>query len=518
MFDRLFPRLRAFGGDRRGVALLLFAVLLVPFMLLIGVAIDVGHILSAKVRLQAALDASALYIASNPAMTDAQAQAYANAYISANLLAQTDATLSSAVIVTRVNNTVTVTGTASVNTTFLQFSGYNTLKAGWSSTATTAQNYLEVALVLDNTGSMRDPAGSITKIQGLKNAATALTNTLFANDPTGQYVKIGIVPFTAAVNVGTGYRNAAWMDTKGRGALTRENLDIPAGKGLLWLYSEGELKNASWKGCVRQRNEPYDIQDVAPSINAPDTLFTPYFAPDEPDSRGSYNSYLTDGNFPEGTMPQTIQRDIAKYQNGAPHASTWSSDPSNIFCPDQKILRLTNDQQSILSEINAMTADGNTVIPSGLMWGWSLISPNGPFPNDAVPYSDTKTIKAIILVTDGDNDVSGGGNNFNHSVYNAYGYGSGPHLNLVSGTPEHNIDVKLLKLCSNIKAVQDQNGNSRIAVYTIALGTNISPNGQSLLQTCASSPSNYFANPAADQLVTTFQQIAVGLNALRLSH
>ncbi len=179
-----------------------------------------------------------------------------------------------------------------------------------------------------------------------------------------------------------------------------------------------------------------------------------------------------------------------------------------------------------------MTADGATVIPAGLMWGWHLLSPNGPF-SDGVPYSNDTTIKAIILVTDGFNNVQLQGNvvpthtdnGFNKSIYTAYGYGSGPHLNLVavpSGVnedqPDYNLDQKLNTLCTNIKAVTDADGNpGRIVIYAIGFGTTINNHGLSLMQQCATSASTYFYNPTGAELNTTFQNIALGLNKLRLS-
>jgi hypothetical protein len=224
---------------------------------------------------------------------------------------------------------------------------------------------------------------------------------------------------------------------------------------------------------------------------------------------------------------QTDQLCIAKYTTN-PVAEGSGAGP-NAMCTIQPIMPLSNDQAGIIAEINLMQAYGNTVIPAGLEWGWHLISPTvspALFPNSrAVSYSDTKTIKAIILVTDGRNDVSGGNNFFNQSVYNAYGYGNRPHLNLLSvpsgvnqPQPEYNLDQKLINLCNNIKAVTDANGNTnRILLYMIGFGSTIDDHGLQLLQQCATNSSTYFYNPTSDELVTTFQSIAVGLSQLRIS-
>ena len=82
---------------------------------------------------------------------------------------------------------------------------------GASTTVLVGMGTAEVALALDNSGSM---AGS--KIAALKTAASDLVDTLFAaaqNSPETDPIKIAVVPFAAGVNVGSQYANASWMDT-----------------------------------------------------------------------------------------------------------------------------------------------------------------------------------------------------------------------------------------------------------------------------------------------------------------
>ena len=523
---RIFSgKLQQIYADTRGVVAYLTAAFFVVFISLAGVAVDVGQLLAAKYQLAAAIDAAALNVAATPGLTPVQARAQAKAFVDANFTSQSKARLSGFSLQLG-QKTVGITATATIDTALVKVIGYPTLSSTVSNQVAYAQNNLEVALVLDNTGSMAQKAGSTTKIQGLITAATELTNILFGKNATSRYVKIGVAPFAAAVNVGTGFAGAPWMDGRGAGSLTRETLDVPGGQGLFYLFDQ--LRNKSWAGCVRQRPEPYDLQDVAPDPAIPDTLFTPYFAPDEPDccttpnnvySRRFSNNYLADGpcyGVHTAKAQQANQRCIAKYSG----ASASGAGP-NVYCPRKQLLRLTNVKQAILNEIAGMSPSGNTVVPAGLMWGWHLLSPKGPLA-DGTAYADASTIKAIILVTDGENDVSGERNGFNRSIFNAYGYGNGPHLTLENSPnsrpqPEYNLDAKLLKLCANIKAVTYPNGRPRILLYTIGLGGNISSHGLSLLQQCASNAQTYFANPTTDDLVATFQKIALGLNSLRIT-
>jgi Flp pilus assembly protein TadG len=505
---------------------MLFGILLPPILGLMAIAIDMSQFLVMKQQLIAAVDAAALDVGNSPTLSDDEATAEAQAFIAANYPAASRVGTLTSVTVTRTTTTVAIAANATMNTSFLRIIGYNTLDTAVSALISVKQNKLELVLVLDNTGSMNYTYGGMTGTVGLQTAARTLVNTLFASDPSLRYVKIGVVPFTASVNVGTTYSSASWLDAGGAGSLTRENLNVPNGQGLLWLA--GKLTNASWGGCVRARTEPYDVQETAPTASSPETLFTPYFAPSEPS--GYYNHYLSDGSFPNGTTAAQKQYSITKYTNGS--VSGLPSLGPNFFCTIQPIIRLTNNQNAIINEINAMTPYGPTAIPTGLMWGWHLLSPNGPF-GDGVAYSDTDTIKAIILVTDGQNDVQNSAsttptNGFNKSFFNAYGYLSGPHLNIyalpqslygIEDQAAYNLDLKEIQLCDNIKAVTDVHGHTgRIQIYAVGFGNAINSRSLSLLQQCATSSAHYFYNPTSESLIETFQRIAIGLSQLRVSH
>ena len=82
---------------------------------------------------------------------------------------------------------------------------------------------------------------------------------------------------------------------------------------------------------------------------------------------------------------------------------------------DSKITPLTDTRSTVTTAIDALAANGNTVIPAGLLWGWRVLSSTAPFTEGAA-YSDEKWVKAVVLLTDGENDVSGGGNGINKSV------------------------------------------------------------------------------------------------------
>jgi hypothetical protein len=379
--------------------------------------------------------------------------------------------------------------------------------------------------VLDNSGSM---AGS--RMTALVASANALVSALFGNDTTSEFVKIGLVPFTAAVNVGAGNIEAGWLDSAGLSVLHKEDINLLSGQTLLSLL--GILKGPSWGGCVRARLNGYDLTDEPPV--AGETLFAPYFAPNEPSgcyvgdlyqlvpkggtctrlggvSRDYANDYLSDtGTI--GFTAQQNQRNPLVYLGKT--ASGGDLGP-NYNCPASPILPLTNVKATITSAISSMVASGNTVVPEGIAWGWRVLSPGLPFAEGA-PYADTDTIKFLILLTDGENNVGGGGNYHNASSYSAFGYAASGHLGNVNGTETRQVlDAKTAAVCTNVKS-------HGIFVYTIALQISDGAT-RTMLANCATPAAECpggqcaYESPTASALQTVFTNIALGINQLRVA-
>jgi hypothetical protein len=58
--------------------------------------------------------------------------------------------------------------------------------------------------------------------------------------------------------------------------------------------------NTAWGGCMETRPGAYGLNDDAPSISTPSSLFVPYFAPDEPgDMRDGSNYFVYNGTMNE---------------------------------------------------------------------------------------------------------------------------------------------------------------------------------------------------------------------------
>lgn len=102
---------------------------------------------------------------------------------------------------------------------------------------------LEIALALDNTGSM----AAKNKMAELKTAVKLLFSILKKNSKVQDDTKIAVIPFSTVVNVGTEFADAPW------------------------LAYDSKITKATWSGCVADRDQPNDVKDTAPSGGA--TLF-----------------------------------------------------------------------------------------------------------------------------------------------------------------------------------------------------------------------------------------------------
>ena len=154
-------------------------------------------------------------------------------------------------------------------------------------------------------------------------------------------------------------------------------------------------------------------------------------------------------------------------------------------CP-QQLMGLTYDWTALNNKVDAMQPNGSTNQAIGLQWGWQSLTV-APF---TIPAQDPKyTYKQIIiLLTDGLNTQD-------------RWYGDGVNTST-------QVDARQKLLCTNVKA-------AGFIVYTVQVNTGGDPTS-TLLQNCASDPSQFFLLTSSSQIVTTFDSIGTALSNLRL--
>ena len=206
---------------------------------------------------------------------------------------------------------------------------------------------LNLALVLDNTGSMSSSA----KMTNLKTAAHNLLTTLKNAAKTPDDVKVAIVPFATDVNAGTANVGASWIDwtdwDAANGSCSKHDYSSKSScqsHGKIWTPDP----HSTWNGCVTDRDQNNDVSNTATVAGAPATLFRAHQA----------------SNCPTAMMP------------------------------------LSEDWAALNAKIDAMTPSGNTNVTIGLAWGFQLLSPLEPF---SAPAPAPDLDKVIVMMTDGEN-------------------------------------------------------------------------------------------------------------------
>lgn len=512
--------LTVFNDDRGNVAIIA-ALCILPITLAAGMAVDLSNATRTKLALQDATDSAALAIARNASsISDASLNAAAANYVDASYDKKAVFSITTATI-DRSTLTVTVNAKANVPTTFAALLGKSSLPVGAHSVVKGQGFDYEIALVLDNSGSMSSSLGvGSTKIAELKKASTALLNAMLTTANNG-HVKIGFVPFASSVKVGPGYASASWLDTGGLTSINGENFDTNKKRLELFDRYKSGMRNIAWAGCVESRpikvagvDQHYDINDATPTTAKPDTLFVPWFAPDEPDYTDSYgapytNNYLDDdgGSCSSTASSQsTRQKRVCKYNNTYPDTS-YGRGP-NYMCDSAALTPLTSNRATLDAAVTMLDADGNTNVGEGLAWGWRLLSPSLPF-SEGAAYNTPNLNKVIILMTDGQNNIPGRDTQ-NNSVYSSYGYIAKNRIGTTSqssSTIRTKMDERLLLACTKAKA-------AGIIIYTVALGSDADAD---LLKTCATKSSYAYAPTTGAELTPVFQQIAASINKLRIA-
>jgi len=448
---KLIAFFQRFRAARSGNVTMIFGLSLIPVMALTGAAIDYSRANGTLVQMQAALDATALMVSKEaPKLTADQITQKANAFFAAQFT-RPDAKL--VVSYNGADSSLTLTGTATVNTTLARLVGMNTTSMPISATTTVKWGIsrLRVALVLDNTGSMAD-AGKIT---ALKTATKALLTTLQGSAVNSGDVYVSIIPFNKEVNIGSGNSAASWIDWTAWDAANGSNVTTCTGGGghhgggnctTTWTPSS----HTTWNGCVTDRG----------TSSAPGTASGYDQKVDAPVSGNAATLYPAD-------------------QYGA--------------CPLQ-MMGLSNDWTALNNLVDAMTPNGSTNQPIGLVWGWQSLVGGGPL---TAPPMDASHIyqQIVILLSDGLNTQD-------------RWYGDG--FTTSTQVDGRMYNPALTGTCQSVKT-------AGITLYTVQVDTGGDPTS-TLLQNCASSSDKFFLLTTANQIVTTFNQIGTQLSQLRIAN
>jgi Flp pilus assembly protein TadG len=479
-----------FLKDRRGNFAVTMVLTAIPIFGLTGMAFDYSRLSDSRAVYQNAIEsgalAAALAVRSKP-WTTAELEGK-NTFYAAML--NTDASGLSDVKFTydSVRQRVNAEAKGRIPTTLSAIVGVSEFNFGVESEVVLPTYPIEVAMVLDTTDSMSVNG----KIGSLKTSASRFVDTLMQSPQAD--VKIGVVPFAQYVKIDTAFAGQPWLTvvpfsqvTQAAGwynvqvlisrtncrtttqavagywqaAVIRDGVEItprtwvpPTTRQVTtcndvyrtdYVWRNEVRQNFTWRGCVGSRPYPLNLKDE------------------------SYDSSKIPGLAQIQTCPNTITP-------------------------------LSNNKNTVKNAINALTTNGSTYIPAGMIWGVNVLSNIAPY-NQArtMPYMISRNgSKYLVLMTDGDNTVAPPNSTAQlHS-----------NTNVTTATPLANRYTS--EVCAYAKA-------QGIIVYTVSFGSGISITTKDMLRNCASNPANYYDATAGGDLAAAFESIAQGILKLYVS-
>ena len=246
---RLQTLVLAFRSATGGNVATMFGIMLVPILGLAGTAVDYSRANSARTALQAALDSTALMLSKDAQnLTATQLSQRAEQVFKALFNRTEVANLEvKAAFVTPQSGSfkLDVSANGTVPAAFVRVFGMSEMKIDSSTQVLWGLKRLEVALALDNTGSM----ASSGKMTELKKAVKTLLDTLQKAAQRPDDVKIAIIPFDTTVRLSDGSNPPSWV------------------------RFDGSPRRRDWTGCIEDRDQSNDVKDTAADAGTSSTMF-----------------------------------------------------------------------------------------------------------------------------------------------------------------------------------------------------------------------------------------------------
>lgn len=457
-------RIYKFFKNRGGNVATTTALLALPLLGAAGAAIDYVAFVNAQKAMQEAVDSAALFAARTGGKETPEMEQLANKFFETNLDTSVKFTVNSKTLeVTKTSDGYEYLYQATFErpTSLMSIFGIASLGETITATAKNSVDHLEIAFVLDSTGSM----ASANKMTELKVAV----DTFLDQFPNGSNIRVSVIPFDTQVrldkvNFGSSnlddpsnpyepgadcnslsgeersicqsYQASCTAssshddddddDDEGSSSLppicsntaktAKDNLDISANNDLLGAT------NTEWTGCVIDRVQPFDVSAL-PAVPAnPDSLY--------PTS----------------------------------HCATANLQP---------ILPLTKSFSKVKQHVKKMQPSGNTNLTIGVQWGLETLSKASPFKETQKDNPTLVVRQMMVLVTDGQN------------TQNRW------------TTDTASIDQRAELACESAKADLEK-------VFTVRV---INGNAD-LLRNCASTPEYFYDIKSASELETAFEDIA----------
>lgn len=266
---------------------------------------------------------------------------------------------------------------ASVSSLFMPLIGLDRLESTVVSRAEERVSDVEVTMVLDLSNSMNQ----FNRIGNLRNAGEEFINTLYQNAQDDQ-ISVSLVPYTGQVN---------------------------AGHSLLEEFTTSY--DQPYSACVEFEGNSYTQLNLSQT----ETLtgaghYDPWHM-----ERSEFMSFCP--NHSGGIRGTMTQNQLAQYAASMGlTASVAHFEPADVNTAE--IMVMEDDPDTLRRRMRSLIADGNTSIEIGMKWAAAMTEPrsndlinnmigdgaiNAAFDDRPFEYEDPESIKAIVLMTDGEN-------------------------------------------------------------------------------------------------------------------
>jgi Putative Flp pilus-assembly TadE/G-like len=360
-----------FGSDETGSLIIFSLFIFVLILFIAGMAVDAMRHETRRVAMQNTLDSAIL--AASSLGQDINATTLVKEFVekagfdpdSVNVVAVDQFSDDGNNLVGR---RVSANTTVTVDTMFMDMMGVSSLNAPASGTAYEAVQNIEISLIVDISGSM----GDNSRLVNLKVAAKEFVDLVLTNNPNANRTSISIVPYNATVVVGS-----SLLSRLNAGGTTGVVDPVSVYNGALVTYPTEHNDST----CVRFEDD-------------------------------DFNARVIDAN--------TVLRRVSHFDEGG--NSYAQPTMSQRWCDETRsaILPLSNDPVALKAHIEGLKSGGWTGIDNGLKWGVALLDPaiapvitamvdnnelSENVRNRPGAYDNQKTMKFVVLMTDGANTV-----------------------------------------------------------------------------------------------------------------
>lgn len=459
----LLSKAKRFGRSAKGNTTIIFGLSSTLLVAAAGGGVDFSRSTAARAHMQDAADAAVLRGAVMAKQGEVKAQAAADQAFAYNLKDANIENLEGDLAVKVIGNMteVTYTATGKVDSLFLGLVGMEKVNVSVFAKAQTIMRKAEIALVLDDSGSM-DSGGRMTNLKS--SVDSVLANLLNDKGINASDTKVAVVPFDSRVKITpatdlnyVNYGQASYADIKchnsscsnltyrvsydnGYGPRSAYNLTVKNSNGYNRTVTMPAISDqkSQWDGCLIDRDQSYDVNETAAN-------------------------------------PTT---GVALY-----HARPCVSASSNYTqSPSLSPVRgLTTDIADTRDYVSKLDPSNMTNITIGLQWGLEVLSPSQPF-GGGVAFDDTETLKYMIVVTDGENTS-----------------------NRWSGTAS-TINARTTLACERAKALG-------VTVYVVR----VMAGNSTMLRNCASKTDYYYDLSSASQLNSALTDVFNSIKTTRLT-